>query len=148
MTHLNRSIVLRGPGGAVVAAPFLGSLFERSLKAEVTPARKRTIVRFTHDGCITERWFRASSTVSSPSPTSPRPALLPSRRSPRSCCCCNIMNAMGIEADANGYAAQDGPNSEVPHYGYSDKTEDFSGGKGAVPGATLRDPGGFTALRA
>ncbi|HKO47855.1 MAG TPA: DUF1552 domain-containing protein [Polyangiaceae bacterium] len=61
---------------------------------------------------------------------------------------CNIMNAMGIKADANGYPAKDGTNSEVTRYGYSDKTEDFAGGVGAVEGATIHDPGGFTALQA
>jgi hypothetical protein len=61
---------------------------------------------------------------------------------------CNIMNAMGMKADATGYPAKDGTNSEVTHYGYSDKTEDFTGGVGAVEGATIHDPGGFTALKA
>jgi hypothetical protein len=61
---------------------------------------------------------------------------------------CNIMNAMGMKADANGFPAKDGPASEVTHYGYSDKTEDFAGGVGAVQGATIRSPGGFTALKA
>jgi len=61
---------------------------------------------------------------------------------------CNLMNAMGMKADATGYPAKDGSNSEVTHYGYSDKTEDFAGGVGAVEGATIHDPGGFTALRA
>jgi hypothetical protein len=61
---------------------------------------------------------------------------------------CNLMNAMGIKADEHGYPAKDGPNSEVTRYGYSDKTEDFAGGVGAVEGATIHDPGGFTALKA
>lgn len=61
---------------------------------------------------------------------------------------CNIMNAMGIKADANGYPAKEGTNSEVTRYGYSDKTEDFAGGVGAVEGATIHDPGAFTALKA
>ncbi len=61
---------------------------------------------------------------------------------------CNIMNAMGLKADANGYPAPDGPGSEVTRFGYSDKTEDFCGGAGAVPGATIHDPGGFSALKA
>ena len=61
---------------------------------------------------------------------------------------CNIMNAMGTKADADGYPAKDGTNSEVTRYGYSDKTEDFAGGVGAVEGATIHDPGGFAALRA
>jgi hypothetical protein len=61
---------------------------------------------------------------------------------------CNIMNAMGLKADANGYPAVNGPGSEVLRFGYSDKTEDFCGGEGAVQGATIHDPGGFSALEA
>ncbi|MET0792297.1 MAG: DUF1552 domain-containing protein [Polyangiaceae bacterium] len=61
---------------------------------------------------------------------------------------CNIMNAMGIKADAAGYPLKGGPSSEVTHYGYSDLTEDFCGGEGAVEGATIHRPGGFTELKA
>ena len=61
---------------------------------------------------------------------------------------CNIMNAMGLMADENGYAAMNGPAGEVTRFGYSDKTEDFCGGAGAVPDATIHDPGGFSALEA
>ena len=61
---------------------------------------------------------------------------------------CNIMNAMGMKADATGFPAKDGPASEVTHYGYSDKTEDFSGGAGAVQSATIHDPGAYTELKA
>ena len=61
---------------------------------------------------------------------------------------CNIMNAMGMKADAMGFPAKDGPASEVTHFGYSDKTEDFAGGVGAVQGATIHNPGGFTELKA
>jgi len=61
---------------------------------------------------------------------------------------CNIMNAMGIKADAAGYPAKDGPESEVIRYGYSDLTTDFCGGEGAVPGATIHNPGGFSELKA
>jgi hypothetical protein len=61
---------------------------------------------------------------------------------------CNIMNAMGLRADAAGYPALNGPGREVTHFGYSDKTEDFCGGAGAVPGASIHDPGGFSALKA
>jgi hypothetical protein len=61
---------------------------------------------------------------------------------------CNIMNAMGLQADVNGYPALNGPASEVTRFGYSDLTEDFCGGEGAVPGATIHDPGGFAALKA
>jgi uncharacterized protein DUF1552 len=61
---------------------------------------------------------------------------------------CNIMNAMGLKADANGFPAPNGPLSEVSHFGYSDRTEDFCGGLGAVPGAMIHDPGEFTQLKA
>jgi uncharacterized protein DUF1552 len=61
---------------------------------------------------------------------------------------CNLMNAMGLKADAQGFPAKDGPASEVTHYGYSDRTEDFCGGAGAVPDATIHDPGGFDLLKA
>jgi len=57
--HLNRRLFLRGLGGAVVAAPFLGSLAERSARAagEDLVMPKRLIVMFTHYGCMTDRWF-------------------------------------------------------------------------------------------
>ncbi len=58
MTNFPRRILLRGLGGAVVAAPFLGSIFERAAKAAL-PAPRRTIVMFTHYGCITNNWFPA-----------------------------------------------------------------------------------------
>ena len=61
---------------------------------------------------------------------------------------CNIMNAMGLKADANGYPALNGPASEVTHFGYSDKTTDFCGGLGAVPDAGIHQPGAFTKLKA
>jgi len=61
---------------------------------------------------------------------------------------CNVMTAIGIKADAKGYPAKDGPASEVTHFGYSDKTSDFSGGQGAVKDAGIHDPGGFTKLKA
>src|SRR4051812_35879041 len=58
MTLLNRRLFLRGLGGALVAAPFLGSVFERTAGAGLnTP--KRTIVMFTHYGHITNKWFPA-----------------------------------------------------------------------------------------
>lgn len=61
---------------------------------------------------------------------------------------CNIMNAMGLKADASGFPAKDGPASEVTHFGYSDKTEDFAGGAGAVKGATIHNPGEYKELKA
>ena len=60
----------------------------------------------------------------------------------------NVMNAMGMKADAKGFPAKDGPASEVTSFGYSDKTEDFSGGLGAVADAKIHSPGGYTELKA
>src|SRR5262245_39146123 len=56
---LSRRIFLRGLGGAIVAAPFLSSVWERTAKAQALPAGapKRLIVMFTHYGCITNKWF-------------------------------------------------------------------------------------------
>ncbi|KYF64239.1 DUF1552 domain-containing protein [Sorangium cellulosum] len=59
----------------------------------------------------------------------------------------NIMNALGVKANADGFPAKGGT-AEVTKFGYSDKTEDFIGGKGAVAGATIHNPGGFTELKA
>ncbi len=61
MIKLNRRIFLRGVGGAVVAAPFLGSLVERSARAQPVTRAKRTILMFTHYGCITNKWFPAEA---------------------------------------------------------------------------------------
>jgi len=61
---------------------------------------------------------------------------------------CNLMNAMGMKADTLGFPAKDGPASEVTHFGYSDRTEDFCGGLGAVSSAAIHDPGGFNQLKA
>ena len=61
---LNRRQVLRGLGGAVVAAPFLGSVAARVAKAQSVPAAgppRRLVVFFTHYGCLTNRWFPAKS---------------------------------------------------------------------------------------
>ena len=59
----NRRVLLRGLGGAAVAAPFLHSVAERQAKADGTTATppKRLIVYFTHYGCLTDRWFPAMS---------------------------------------------------------------------------------------
>jgi hypothetical protein len=59
----NRRVILRGLGGAAVAAPFLSSVAEREAKAQSAPATapKRLIVWFTHYGCLTDRWFPAKS---------------------------------------------------------------------------------------
>jgi hypothetical protein len=58
--RMNRRIFLRGLGGAIVAAPFLSSIAERTAKAQSAPVAgppKRLIVMFTHYGCITNQWF-------------------------------------------------------------------------------------------
>jgi len=60
---------------------------------------------------------------------------------------CNLMNAMGVKAGPDGYPAKGG-SAEVTKFGYSDKTEDFIGGQGAVAGATIHNPGEFKELRA
>ena len=60
---------------------------------------------------------------------------------------CNLMNAMGVKAGADGYPAKGG-SAEVIKFGYSDQTQDFIGGKGAVAGATIHSPGEFTELKA
>lgn len=61
---------------------------------------------------------------------------------------CNIMNALGVRADAAGYPAKDGPSAEVTHFGYADRTEDFCGGAGAVADAGIHQPGAFAELKA
>lgn len=61
---------------------------------------------------------------------------------------CNIMNAMGLKAGADGFPAADGPASEVTHFGYSDLTTDFCGGAGAIADARIHDPGAFDQLKA
>jgi hypothetical protein len=60
---LSRRVLLRGLGGAIVAAPFLSSVAERAGKtAGLTPSTpKRLIVMFTYNGCLTTRWFPAKS---------------------------------------------------------------------------------------
>lgn len=57
--NMNRRIFLRGLGGAVVAAPFLSSVWERAAKAQSAPsgAPRRLIIMFTHYGCLTNKWF-------------------------------------------------------------------------------------------
>ena len=60
----NRRVLLRGLGGAVVAAPFLSSVAERAAKTQglpPPPAPKRLIVMYTYHGCLTNRWFPAKS---------------------------------------------------------------------------------------
>src|SRR5688572_9139932 len=60
---LHRRIFLRGLGGAVVAAPFLSSLADRSAKAQATTpvTPQRLILMVTMYGCITNRFFPKKS---------------------------------------------------------------------------------------
>jgi hypothetical protein len=58
---------------------------------------------------------------------------------------CNLMNAVGVKAGADGFPAQGGT-EEVTHYGMYDDTTDFVGG-GVNPPA-IKDPGGFEDLEA
>jgi hypothetical protein len=60
---------------------------------------------------------------------------------------CNLMNALGVMAGADGFPAQGGM-APVTKFGYSDKTEDFCGGYGAVAGATIHNPGEYTEFKA
>jgi hypothetical protein len=59
MKTFNRRVMLRGLGGAAVAAPFLPSVVESEAKAQGMTATspKRLIVFYTHYGCLTSRWF-------------------------------------------------------------------------------------------
>lgn len=58
---MKRRIFLRGAGGAALAAPFLSSVAERTAKAQSTAVDvpKRLAIFFTHNGCLTNRWFPA-----------------------------------------------------------------------------------------
>jgi hypothetical protein len=58
---------------------------------------------------------------------------------------CNLMNALGVKAGADGFPLRGGT-AEVTKFGRYDRTEDFIGGW-ANP-AVIHDPGEFTALRA
>jgi hypothetical protein len=58
---------------------------------------------------------------------------------------CNLMNALGVKAGADGFAAVGGT-QEVSRFGMYDKTEDFIHGGTNPP--TIHDPGEFSALKA
>ena len=58
---------------------------------------------------------------------------------------CNLMNALGVKAGADGFPTKGG-NAEVTKYGMYDKTEDFIGGGTNPP--TIHDPGEYEALKA
>jgi hypothetical protein len=57
---MNRRVFLRGIGGVSLAAPFLPSVAEQAAKAQSMPAPtppKRLVIFFTHNGCLTDRWW-------------------------------------------------------------------------------------------
>jgi hypothetical protein len=56
----------------------------------------------------------------------------------------NLMNALGVKAGADGFAAKGGT-AEVTHFGKYDRTEDFIGGDKP---ANITSPEGFAALKA
>src|SRR5205814_884361 len=63
-TRMHRRMFLRGLGGAVVAAPFLSSVWEKKARGQTAAAAaspKQLIVMFTHYGCVTTKWFPAKS---------------------------------------------------------------------------------------
>src|SRR5262245_17911190 len=59
--QLNRRLFLQGFGGVTIAAPFMGSYFERTAFGQATGTPQRLIVFFTHYGCITNRFFPTNS---------------------------------------------------------------------------------------
>jgi hypothetical protein len=56
-----------------------------------------------------------------------------------------LMNALGVKAGPDGFAAPGGA-AEVTHFGMYDRTEDFVHGGTNPP--KINSPGGFDALRA
>jgi hypothetical protein len=58
---------------------------------------------------------------------------------------CNLMNAIGVKAGADGFPAEGGT-AEVTHFGRYDRTEDFTNGDGNP--ANISSPGGFAELLA
>ena len=58
---------------------------------------------------------------------------------------CNLMNALGVKAGADGFP-QEGGTQEVTHFGMYDDTSDFFGGGTNPP--LINSPGEFTELKA
>jgi len=56
---MNRRVFLKGIGGVSLAAPFLPSVAEKAAKAQgmTTTPPKRLVIYFTHNGCLTNRWW-------------------------------------------------------------------------------------------
>jgi len=59
--RIHRRVFLRGLGGAVVLAPLLESIAGQPANAQAAPTGRRLIVMYTHYGCLTTRFFPASS---------------------------------------------------------------------------------------
>jgi len=53
---MNRRLLLKGMGGAALAAPFLTSI-HRPASAQAAAASKRLVIFYTQNGCLTNRWF-------------------------------------------------------------------------------------------
>lgn len=53
---MKRRLFLSGVGGAALAAPFLSSL-ERSAQAQSASTPRRSVIFYTNNGCLTDRWF-------------------------------------------------------------------------------------------
>jgi len=58
---MKRRLFLRGIGGAALATPYLSSFHDKAARAAGTVATppQRLVVFFTHNGCLTNRWFPA-----------------------------------------------------------------------------------------
>jgi hypothetical protein len=54
---INRRILLKGLGGACIAAPIFTSLLEKQARAQAAASTKRCIILFSYYGCITNNWF-------------------------------------------------------------------------------------------
>ncbi|WP_437980187.1 DUF1552 domain-containing protein [Sorangium sp. So ce117] len=57
---MKRRVFLKGVAGAALAAPFLSSVHEREVKAQSAPQSsppRRLVIFYTHNGCLTNRWF-------------------------------------------------------------------------------------------
>jgi len=54
---VTRRIFLRGAAGVALATPFLSSLNE--VRGQAAAAPRRLVVFFTHNGCITDKWWPA-----------------------------------------------------------------------------------------
>jgi hypothetical protein len=59
----------------------------------------------------------------------------------------NLMNALGVNGDANGFPSKGGT-GPVTQFGYSDLTTDFCGGLGAIAGAGIHSPGEYADFKA